>query len=827
MNSWIHALTSATVAVTPANIGLFLLRVTIIAAIGRFALALMPRASAASRHLVATMTLVALVGLPLAMGFLPGWQLPILPRREAIAPTATLQLTSAETFVKRTYDSVDGDLPYAATAPSPRAVAGAGPQGLRLPLLSRIPRLPAMPASPLPWPLALALLALGVSEVMLLRCGLSLAAAGWFARCAEEVGDERVLRLFDAARERLDVRHDVSLRITPRIAVPVVSGILRPTLLLPFEALGWTPERLNVVFLHELAHVQRFDTLSVLLARASGALYWFHPLVRSLVRDARRECEQACDDRVLASGVRASAYAEHLLTIARSAAGREALGLAVLAIARPSNLEQRLSSILRLGVERGPATRRAVAIAGLLSALLMLPLASVRVTAAPVRTAKSHTDTLAWESAPTPRASVASSAPRGRAVRPAVPPAPSTPPAPPVPSTGYAPATERDPAVAPLPEATVHRSGEEWYSRARRNYERDRFAEAGEAYERAARAGHNIETAYYNAACSYALDHQRDRALSMLEAAVRSGWDDAHMLQSDDDLDSIRGDRRFRAILQEARSMDSDEGDRKSAVAEFEALRSASSDDADAWGDAGIELMHSGDPGRAVTAFQNQIRLEPSSNGTYNLACAHALNGASGPALDALERAIAAGYGDADHMRHDDDLESLRGVRRFDELVRLTENLELNPDHLGDNAPRTWRDELPRYERVAQLYPTNGRAWFNLGYAQLRARELDKSKTSFGRALELKYRIGVTSYDLACVAAQLHDADAALRWLERAESEGMNLGFYLSSDRDLDPIRSDARFRAMRDRVEDDQWQRGRDKLKRGLDKLGHAFDKW
>jgi beta-lactamase regulating signal transducer with metallopeptidase domain len=783
----------------------------------------MPRASAASRHLVATVTLVALVVLPLAMAFLPQWRLPILPRRESIAAAPALQVTGAETFVKRTFDAVDGDVPFAAAAPAPHAKSAAPKPALRLPSL---PRMPVVPPAPLSWPLLLALAALGASEALLLRCGVSLAAAAWFARRATPVREASVLRVFEAARERIGLERPVSLRITPRVSVPVVSGLLHPTLLLPAEALGWTPERLDVVFLHELAHVQRCDMLSILLARSSGALYWFHPVVRSLVREARRECEQACDDRVLQSGVRASAYAEHLLTIARGAAGRELHGVAVLAIARPSNLEQRLSSILRLGVQRGPATRRAVAIAALLSAVLLLPLASVRVTAAPVRATKSHTDTLVWQSASTRTRSSGAvrTAPRPIAATPRVPAVA------PVPTPAPAAWDDDDASLAqgvtPLPDAGIRRSGSEWYSRARRDYERERYGAAGQEYERAAKAGHNIATAYYNSACSYALDGQHERAIAMLQAAVRAGWDDAHMLRSDDDLDSIRGDRRFARLVDEARTNDSsDDGDRKSAVAEYEALRASNSDDAGDWGSVGVDLMHNGDPARAVTAFQTQIRLRASSNAIYNLACAHALNGATGPALETLEQAIAAGFSSADHMRDDDDLASLRGNRRFDELVRLTENLELNPDDLNDRDTRGWRDELPRYQRVTQLYPTIGRAWFNLGYAQLRARDLQASRASFGRALDLKYRPGVTAYDLACVSAQLRDAGEAMRWLDRADAEGMNLTFYIQTDSDLDPIRSDPRFRALKHRMEDETWDRGRQKLKNGLDKLGRALD--
>ncbi len=61
-------------------------------------------------------------------------------------------------------------------------------------------------------------------------------------------------------------------------------------------------------------------------------------------------------------------------------------------------------------------------------------------------------------------------------------------------------------------------------------------------------------TAHYNLACRYALLHQHDLALGSLRTAIELGYRDFQFLEQDRDLDSLRTDPRFRALLRECRS---------------------------------------------------------------------------------------------------------------------------------------------------------------------------------------------------------------------------------------------------------------------------------
>ena len=55
---------------------------------------------------------------------------------------------------------------------------------------------------------------------------------------------------------------------------------------------------------------------------------------------------------------------------------------------------------------------------------------------------------------------------------------------------------------------------------------------------------------WYNLACSYALTARTDEALSALVRAVDLGYRDAMWIRKDADLESIRKDRRFKALMQ-------------------------------------------------------------------------------------------------------------------------------------------------------------------------------------------------------------------------------------------------------------------------------------
>jgi HEAT repeat protein len=144
--------------------------------------------------------------------------------------------------------------------------------------------------------------------------------------------------------------------VCPTLTVPAQGGIRDPMVLLPADAAEWADDRLQVVLLHELAHIARRDLFLHVLGRVVRALYWPNPLVHVALRRAALETERACDDAVLRAGTRGADYAGHLAAVAALIGGVRT-GTA-LAMARPSTLLVRVQAILDGRSDRRAATRR-------------------------------------------------------------------------------------------------------------------------------------------------------------------------------------------------------------------------------------------------------------------------------------------------------------------------------------------------------------------------------------------------------------------------------------------------------------------------------------
>lgn len=110
------------------------------------------------------------------------------------------------------------------------------------------------------------------------------------------VSDDRAAtELLDVLQAKLSVTRCVALRESTTIATPATVGWRRPTILLPATWRDWSPEELEAVLAHELAHIAARDYCSWLVARLAVAVHFYHPLVHWFARRLQLEQELAAD----------------------------------------------------------------------------------------------------------------------------------------------------------------------------------------------------------------------------------------------------------------------------------------------------------------------------------------------------------------------------------------------------------------------------------------------------------------------------------------------------------------------------------------------------
>jgi tetratricopeptide (TPR) repeat protein len=346
------------------------------------------------------------------------------------------------------------------------------------------------------------------------------------------------------------------------------------------------------------------------------------------------------------------------------------------------------------------------------------------------------------------------------------------------------------------------RSGRAWYSQGMDLHHEGRYARAIEAFRHAIELGYREDDASYNIACGYALSGDKDRAFEWLGKARDAGFELDHYLDRDDDLDALREDPRF-AALEKSLGVDDRRARRKERLAErFDRLSGSGPHSGQGYESLGRELLDARDFDRAAKAFAEAARLGyREGTSLYNQACALSRKGDRAAALDALERSLAAGFDSPHHFDHDDDLDNLRGERRFDELDDVAHDLTLSAGLDGGEILHrllsnhsSWREAAERYRRRVSDKTFGGRAAFDLGFAELKLNDPAAARDAFQKAYDLGYRKPTTMYNLACAYARLGEKDAAFDWLFKSIDAGFEAKGRLRHDEDLRPLRRDSRW---------------------------------
>ncbi|WP_339734251.1 M56 family metallopeptidase [uncultured Gimesia sp.] len=145
-----------------------------------------------------------------------------------------------------------------------------------------------------PWIMAIYVLGVGF---MLARLIVSMIKVNRLSAQATVIKEGPLVESLRSLAKQWSMKMVPVLAEAEHIVVPTVVGLIRPLILLPASVVsGLTPDELELILAHELAHVRRYDMWVNLLQRLAEAVLFFNPALWYLSRQISGLREFCCDD---------------------------------------------------------------------------------------------------------------------------------------------------------------------------------------------------------------------------------------------------------------------------------------------------------------------------------------------------------------------------------------------------------------------------------------------------------------------------------------------------------------------------------------------------
>ncbi|MBI5763027.1 MAG: dienelactone hydrolase family protein [Planctomycetes bacterium] len=222
----------------------------------------------------------------------------------------------------------------------------------------------------------------------------------------------------------------------------------------------------------------------------------------------------------------------------------------------------------------------------------------------------------------------------------------------------------------------------------------------------------------------------------------------------------------------------------------------------------------------------------------YNLACLNCLVGKKDKAYEWLDKAVDAGWKEADQLANDADFKTIRGEDRFRAIVSKVRNANSSKadkkiekkkpkkddddedddgdddddDDDADKKPAKVEKKSPKKEAKDDDEDDEDDDKGDQAEKSEQVQELTQQLIAaaeakeYDKALKLALKaqkiadVGLTNYNVACMYSLKGDKDKAFEYLERAIKKGdfpRSITDQMEGDSDLDNIRKDARYEKM------------------------------
>jgi len=564
-------------------------------------------------------------------------------------------------------------------------------------------------------------------------------------------------------------------RVMPGAGTPMVWGLRRPVLIWPAE-LEMDADGSRGLVAHELAHLRRRDHWIALFEVFVSALLWWHPLARVAMSRMDRFAEQACDAwavRALPGGRRD--YAEALIGVVESLSrGRRVRPELAAGGQGRRALADRLGIVMH--ADASPSCSRGIVLAAVALLALLLP------TISPAQPVDKSVDAAA--------------------------------------------AVTIDERLTDLVDAArISREAGEWFDvrewdLAADGYEQllaldpdrtdararhgialmhlGRFDQAEEDLR--ASLGDSEKTAELHFWLAGVLSAQgrTGEAIAELDESLALGLDFEQRLRAEPVFEHILGDAEAESVLARATRVHElrkvaraamRSRDQKGAIAALEELAKLSPRDGSTWHFLSYARIAGGDLDAALESLDQQRALDHRSFvAEYNRACVLALQGQTGPAVGAFERAVELGFADYELAQKDPDLDSIRSDADFQgALEQVVRPARLKREMQVARDFADWDRVIGLCDQLADGAGEKLGQWAMAQRARAVAErgDADAAAEALVALIENGYKVSDGLFGLGQVYAISGDMDRAKLYLVAAAKVGFD---------DLERVEADARL---------------------------------
>ncbi|MCF1751889.1 M48 family metalloprotease [Mariniradius sp. RY-2] len=173
--------------------------------------------------------------------------------------------------------------------------------------------------------------------LFLVKLGTSLADIRNLRHKKHEPADHIWQEILENQLRSLRLGSTVKLLKSIHIDMPMTYGVWKPVILIPAGLFfQLSPQQLEAIIAHELAHIKRHDYLVNLLQSFLEIVFFFHPIFWWINKIAKEQRENACDDLAIKMGIAPKDLAYGLANVLNHAK-KQSPEMAMAATGRPKN----------------------------------------------------------------------------------------------------------------------------------------------------------------------------------------------------------------------------------------------------------------------------------------------------------------------------------------------------------------------------------------------------------------------------------------------------------------------------------------------------------